>query len=173
MKQILTNFGLLLLVAVPLTFSSVAFAADPPRDSGVANNPAPSCGNSTDPKGQVLQGVGGTGTDCSDAGVTGLLGGIVNILSIIIGAVSIIMILVSGFKYITSGGDSGKVGSAKNTLIYALIGIAVAVLAQALVNFAFTTAKNAPNPTPSSSERAADGAGSVGGAAGNAAGGSD
>ena len=45
------------------------------------------------------------------------------------------MVIVSGFKYITSGGDPGAVSSAKRTLIYALVGLAVAVLAEFMAHF--------------------------------------
>jgi Type IV secretion system pilin len=60
---------------------------------------------------------------------------IVNILSIVVGAVAVIVVVYSGFRYITSGGDSNKVSAAKNTLIYALVGVAVAALAQTLIHF--------------------------------------
>src|SRR4051812_9502310 len=43
---------------------------------------------------------------------------VVNIISLVIGVIAIIMIIYGGFRYITSGGDSGRVGNAKNTLIY-------------------------------------------------------
>lgn len=100
------------------------------------------------PINQVKKGVGSTGDDCSGSGVDRFVIAIVKVLSWVVGIAAIIMIIVSGFKYITSGGDAGKVTSAKNTLIYALIGIAVAVLAQLLVNFAFTVSNNAVNPPP-------------------------
>ncbi len=54
---------------------------------------------------------------------------IVSIFSIIIGITAVLMIIYGGFRYITSGGDSGKVGNAKNTLIYAIIGLIVVALA--------------------------------------------
>jgi len=60
---------------------------------------------------------------------------IINIFSIVVGIVAVIMIIVGGFKYITSGGDSGNITSAKNTIIYALIGLVVVALAQFLVQF--------------------------------------
>ena len=60
---------------------------------------------------------------------------IVNIFSIVVGAISVIMIIYGGFRYITSGGDSGRVGNAKNTLIYAVIGLIIVVLAQLIVHF--------------------------------------
>jgi hypothetical protein len=94
------------------------------------------CGSSTgSPKDQVLNGVNQTGTDCSGKGVTNILSAAVTILSIIIGIAAVIMILVSGYRYITSGGDTNKVSAAKSTLIYALIGVAIAALAQLLVHF--------------------------------------
>lgn len=60
---------------------------------------------------------------------------IVNIFSIIVGIVAVIMIIYGGFKYITSGGDSGNITGAKNTIIYAIIGLVVVALAQFLVQF--------------------------------------
>lgn len=89
-----------------------------------------------------------TSADCSNLsdqgnGFTTAISTVVSILSYIVGIVSIIMIIVAGLKYITSGGDANKVGSAKNTLIYAMIGIAIAGLAQALVHFVLSSASNA------------------------------
>ena len=95
-------------------------------------------------KDQVLQGVGDTGNcdtkDCADKKVDNLIATIVNILSYIIGVVAVIMIMIGGFKYITSNGDSGGVAGAKSTIVYALVGLAVAVLAQFLVRLVLTTA---------------------------------
>ena len=67
---------------------------------------------------------------------------VTNIFSIIVGAASVIMIIYGGFRYITSGGDSGKVGNAKNTLIYAIVGLVIVALAQLIVRFTITQAAN-------------------------------
>ncbi len=56
-------------------------------------------------------------------------------LLFIIGALSVVMIIVGGFKYITSSGDPSKVGSAKNTILYAVIGLVLSLLAYAIVQF--------------------------------------
>lgn len=64
-----------------------------------------------------------------------LITDIINIFSTIVGIVAVIMIIVGGFKYVTSGGDSGKVGSAKNTIIYAIVGLIIVALAQSIVRF--------------------------------------
>ncbi|HEY5668312.1 MAG TPA: pilin [Candidatus Saccharimonadales bacterium] len=82
-----------------------------------------------------------SGANCNSsvsAGSTGLnnvITDIVNIFSMIVGIVSVIMIIYGGFRYVTSGGDSGNVSSAKNTIIYAVIGLVVVALAQFIVQF--------------------------------------
>jgi hypothetical protein len=64
----------------------------------------------------------------------------VNVLSLIVGIVAVIMIIYGGLRYITSGGDSGSVGNAKNTLIYAIIGLIIVALAQLIVHFVLNAA---------------------------------
>jgi len=76
------------------------------------------------------------------SGLTQLAQTITKWFTIIVGAISIIMIIYGGFRYITSGGDSGKVGNAKNTLIYAIVGLIIVVLAQLIVNFVITQTSN-------------------------------
>jgi hypothetical protein len=66
--------------------------------------------------------------------VNSILKKVLTIFSVIIGVAAVIMIMLGGFKYITSNGDSAKVGSAKTTIIYALIGLVIVALAQVIVN---------------------------------------
>lgn len=66
----------------------------------------------------------------------------VNIMSLVVGIVAVIMIIYGGLRYITSGGDSGAVGNAKNTLIYAIIGLVIVALAQVIVHFVLNAALN-------------------------------
>ncbi|MEP6710460.1 MAG: hypothetical protein ABJA64_01970 [Candidatus Saccharibacteria bacterium] len=68
-------------------------------------------------------------------GDTGIFKIITNVLLFIIGAISVIMLIIGGIRYTVSGGDSAAVTSAKNTILYAIVGIIVALLAYALVNF--------------------------------------
>ena len=75
-----------------------------------------------------------------------LPGVIINILNAIIfvgGIVAAVFIVVGGFNYMTSAGDANKVAKAKNTIIYALIGLVVCVLAFAIVNWAIGTLNKA------------------------------
>lgn len=84
-----------------------------------------------------LEGTGGCQTDVN-AGtdtITETISKVINFFSAIVGIVSVIMIIYGGFKYISSGGDSGNVTSAKNTIIYAVIGLVVVAMAQFIVQF--------------------------------------
>ncbi|HET8884027.1 MAG TPA: hypothetical protein VFM68_00980 [Candidatus Saccharimonadales bacterium] len=68
-------------------------------------------------------------------GATGVFTTITNVLLFIIGAISVIMIIIGGLRYVISGGDSSNVTAAKNTILYAIVGVVVALLAYAIVNF--------------------------------------
>lgn len=89
----------------------------------------------------VCQGIGlastsdGCTEDTSGPTVNSTIRAVITILSFIVGAVSIIMVMVGGFKYVTSGGDSNKVASAKSTILYAIVGIVITVMAQVIVRF--------------------------------------
>ena len=60
---------------------------------------------------------------------------VIEIMMIAVGALSVIMIIFGGLKYVLSAGDSRAVDSAKSTILYAVIGLIVALLAFAIVNF--------------------------------------
>jgi hypothetical protein len=60
---------------------------------------------------------------------------VLKVVFAIIGALSLLMITVSGLNYITSAGEPDKASRAKNGIIFALIGLAIALAAEALVTF--------------------------------------
>lgn len=66
---------------------------------------------------------------------------IVNIMLFILGAIAVIMIVIGGIKYTTSNGDSSAITSAKNTILYSVVGLVVAILAYAIVNFVLNAFK--------------------------------
>lgn len=114
----------LTLVTIPLVgFHTYVYAdnsSDVCQGAGIASNNANTgsgCGATTGPD------------------VATIIKTAIDILSIIVGLIAVIMVIVGGFRYVISGGDSSNVNSAKNTIIYALVGLAVAALAQALVHF--------------------------------------
>jgi hypothetical protein len=59
----------------------------------------------------------------------------VNLITTIVGIAAVIMIIVNGLKYVTSSGDSNSISSAKNGIIYAIVGLIIAALAQVIVRF--------------------------------------
>ena len=71
---------------------------------------------------------------------------VITVFSVIVGGVSVIMIIVGGFRYIISGGNDSSVAGAKNTIIYALIGLVIVALAQIIVHFVLSKALTAAGP---------------------------
>lgn len=72
-----------------------------------------------------------------EAKVKSTIGNVVNLLLMAVGAISIIMIVVGGILFALSNGDSSRVTKARNTVLYAAIGLIVSLLASAIVNLAF------------------------------------
>lgn len=130
-KRILTtlSFGALLVLPVltlaPATVSAQDCFNDPDAGGIQACIDSGSC--STDP----------TGCDGEDSGdrANELIRLIINIFSAIVGVISVIMIIIGGAKYITSGGNDSNVAGAKNTIMYAIIGLIIVALAQVIVQF--------------------------------------
>ena len=78
----------------------------------------------------------------TDTNFQTLLTKVINIFTIVVGVIAVVMIIVGGLRYITSGGESSKVGGAKTTIIYALIGLVVVALAQLIVHFVLNQANS-------------------------------
>ncbi len=69
---------------------------------------------------------------------------IVNVLLFIIGAICVIMLIWGGIRYTTSAGNAASVTAAKNTIMYAIIGLVIAFLAFAVVNWVLVAITPAP-----------------------------
>lgn len=118
------------LVAVPVAVPAIAHAA-----TAIQNCIAQ--GTNLDAQ-NVTNGGDCSGTTDTSSGagnINGIIKTVINIFSIIVGVVAVIMIIIGGLRYITSGGDSNNVSGAKNTIIYAIIGLVVVALAQFIVQF--------------------------------------
>lgn len=86
---------------------------------------------------EACKGVAVAGGDCG-TGNTGLLDSfklIANTLIFVIGAIAVLMVIIGGLRYVLSNGDSAGLKSAKDTILYSLIGVVVSLLAYALVSF--------------------------------------
>ena len=78
-------------------------------------------------------------------GDTGVFKQVTNTILYIVGIIAVIMLIIGGIKYVVSGGDAKKVTDAKNTVLYAIIGLVIAFLAFAIVNFVITALPNSEN----------------------------
>jgi len=123
-KKLVTIVAAVTLMAVPVAVPALTYA-DPDVQSNLA------CG--ADLKLDSSSGCASTSDGTNK--IQGIVTQAINILSIVVGLVAVIMIIVGGFKYITSGGDSGNITSAKNTIVYAVIGLVIVALAQFFVQF--------------------------------------
>ncbi len=81
----------------------------------------------------------GVGQPSDLFGAGGTFTTVVNVMLFLIGAIAVIMIIVGGLRYVLSGGDASNVTAAKNTILYAIVGVIVALLAYAVVNFVVTS----------------------------------
>lgn len=93
---------------------------------------------------EICKGVGaasGAGDCTSDISLTTVIRNVINIFSIIVGLVAVIMIIVGGFKFITAGGESSNITSARQTITYAIVGLVIAALSQSIVWFVLNKIK--------------------------------
>ncbi|MDR3298128.1 MAG: pilin [Candidatus Nomurabacteria bacterium] len=76
---------------------------------------------------------------CEARGLNETIQLIINLIIFAIGLIAVIMVILGGIQYSTSQGDSGKVKKAKDTIMYGIIGLVVAILAFAIVNFVLSS----------------------------------
>lgn len=81
------------------------------------------------------------GATAADNNVSSMAKTIINILLTILGIIAVIMIIFGGIRYTTSAGDASRVKAAKDTIMYSVVGLVVAILAFAIVNFVTTQFK--------------------------------
>jgi hypothetical protein len=139
LKMILLSVSYLFVMMLPLTVAMTPSASAQSIQTNLCQGADQLNVDTTD------NGVDGTcaikGTDACD--VDCVVRKVVNILSIIVGVVAVIMIIVAGFRYITSGGKQESVTAAKNTILYAVIGLIIVALAQVIVRFVLTKSTTA------------------------------
>ena len=82
-----------------------------------------------------------TGTD-SKTTLNNIVSTVINIFSIVVGIIAVIFIIIGGVKYITSGGEAANITAAKNTIMFAIVGLVVVALAQVLVKYVLARVVN-------------------------------
>lgn len=128
MKRLIKTFALTLAC-----INGVAFLATGPAGAEELLNPV--C--QTSPQALVCKenSKNQTPTDNSLYGPNGILTKIVRIISIILGIAAVIVIIIGGFQYTLASGNPQSVDKAKNTVLFAVIGLIIASAAQAVVIF--------------------------------------
>jgi glucose uptake protein GlcU len=117
MKQLIKRLLLpLFMLGMVAMTPAPAYAASAYQACG-SNNPSPVCAST------------------NDAQVNSIIKTLVNTLIFILGAIAVIMIVVGGIRYTTSNGDASGIKSAKDTILYAVVGVVVSLLAYTIVNF--------------------------------------
>jgi len=122
---------------VPSFSVEAAAAAAGPANGCGSNNVAANIGSGANSTGNSQ--LCNNGKDLN-SGVKNLASTVTTDFSIVVGAISVIMIIYAGFKYITSGGSNENTNSARNILMYAVIGLVIAVIAQLIVHLVINSA---------------------------------
>lgn len=128
-KQNINSVILLIFIAMGLSFAFPAVSGAQDLFQGSKGEACSAVGASSGGKCDQDK------LDESSSSLTKILNRIIDVLSIIVGIIAVVMVIISGFKFITSGGDSGQITSAKHTLIYAIVGLIIVALAQTIVKF--------------------------------------
>lgn len=89
--------------------------------------------NQTDSAGNKSAVCATDGTKDPISGKDGVITKIADIFALITGIAAIVMIIIGGFEYVRSGGESSKISKAKNTILFAIIGLVVVVVARSIV----------------------------------------
>ena len=107
----------------------------------------------------------------TDDNLPGIIQAILNSIILILGTVAVIYIVIGGVTYMTSTGDANKVKKAKDTILYATIGLVICALAATIVNFTINII-NSNNSSQTTEDSSSDGTGS-GSGSGSSSGSSD
>lgn len=140
-KSILISLTAVITFALTAAIPATVMAVDCTSGAAVAPGTTNTClcqGSNIDFSANGTQ-------DCSEGatGVGKLIRTIINVLSVIIGAVAVIMIIIGGFRYITSGGSAEGTKGARQTIVYAIVGLVIVALAQIIVHFVLNNTINA------------------------------
>lgn len=128
MKQFIKSIiPALVIVAFGAIFSATPVMASP-NASTVIN-------------GDITRGTGVVQDNGGSVNVTGLVTMALNYLMFAVATIAVVMIIMGGIRYATSGGNAEKVKGAKNTILYACIGLAVALLSMVIITFVSDKAK--------------------------------
>ncbi len=133
LKSIFASLLIMTAFFAPLAVPAFASAANCPtgpnstttdiqgclKEGACLSTSTASCAAATNPNGSVNR----------------LLTTVINIFSLVVGVIAVIMIIIGGIRFVLSGGDSANVTAARNSILYAIVGLVIVALAQVIVHF--------------------------------------
>lgn len=126
------------LIALALAFSAVCgLAVHQPVYATDSNTTFASAAS------QMQSGVNRSGGSGNSTNLNTFIERIINAVLFLLGAIAVLMIIIGGFRYVMSNGDPSAAKSAKDTILYAVIGLIVAIIAYAVVRWVITNIGNA------------------------------
>lgn len=130
MKRILLSLVLLtgLLLGAASLLPQHGFAASPFEAICSSNNTTSTSGNSTVCKDQDK-------VNNPAIGPSGIITRITTLIAMATGVAAVIVIIISGIRIIISSGDSNTITSSRTAILYAVVGLVVAIAAQSIVVF--------------------------------------
>lgn len=140
-QLILTSFIAILglsVVALPQPASAIDVF------SGACGGDSTDGGNNSETPAEGTPSTGGGGGDAASSELCGatkqddaqnIIKNVINTILIVLGMIAVIMIVIGGIRYTTSNGDPGSIKGAKDTILYAVVGLVIAILSYAIVNF--------------------------------------
>ncbi len=137
-KNLMTALVLALGLAAPMAFAGLASAQTSDLQGSLCSGAELSVGTKDCSAAEA---------DTATSSINGLVKTGLDIFSWVVGVISVVMIMVGGVKYITSQGSSEGVTAAKNTILYAAVGLVVVALAQVIVRFVLNQAINSGDTT--------------------------
>lgn len=124
-RKLQTIIVAIILIATPFV-AMPAFAYDPVGSV---------CNNAAAKSSSLCQGLPKNPNVNPLTGPNGLIHGIANLVALVAGIAAVIVIVIAGFRYVTSGGDAAKAKNAKDTIVGAVIGLVVIALAAEIIAF--------------------------------------
>lgn len=124
-KNYLLTFSALLTLLVPAAVPITVHAAEAEIEESLCSGAEleftsnPNCSN----------------TSNAEQSVNDILAMVINIFSVVVGIIAVVMIIVGGIRFVLSGGDSAATSAARNTIIFAIVGLVVVALAQIIVRY--------------------------------------
>ena len=101
---------------------------------------------------QTAKDAAGCGKTADPGEIGNVTQNIINIVIAVLGIVAVLFVVIGAAQYVTSQGDPGKTKKAKDTILYAILGVILATLAYAIVNFVLSNVFNGNSDSPNTSQ---------------------